>query len=75
MGVKKMSLHQTGFQEVLAAAELTAQAPEDLALIGVQPEELENFGGPITPTVQAQIPAAIELALQWLKRWGVEPML
>jgi hydrogenase maturation protease len=74
MGVKKMSLHQTGFQEVLAAAELTLQAPEDLVLVGVQPEELENFGGPITQTVLAQMPAAMELALKWLKRWGVEPL-
>ena len=28
MGAKKMSLHQTGFQEVIAAAALTGQCPE-----------------------------------------------
>ena len=29
MGAKKMSLHQTGFQEVLAAADLTGKLPEE----------------------------------------------
>ena len=38
MGAKKMSLHQTGFQEVIAAAALTGQWPERLLMIGVQPE-------------------------------------
>src|SRR5512139_1088406 len=34
MGAKKMSLHQTGFQEVLALAELLGQCPRELLLIG-----------------------------------------
>jgi len=37
MGAKKMSLHQTGFQEVLSLAQLTEQYPEQVLLIGCQP--------------------------------------
>jgi len=42
MGCKKVSLHQTGFQEVLAMAEMMGDAPERLLLIGVQTEEIED---------------------------------
>lgn len=73
MGVRKMSLHQTGFQDVLAAAELTGRLPETLVLIGVQPEELNDFGGGLRDAVKMQIPAAVDLALCWLRRWGVAP--
>jgi len=73
MGVKKMSLHQTGFQEVLSAAELTGKLPGELVLIGVQPEELEDFGGSLRAIVKAQLGPALDLALTWLQRWGAEP--
>ncbi len=73
MGAKKMSLHQTGFQEVLAAAELTGQLPGELILIGVQPAELEDFGGSLREVVKAQLPAALDLGLAWLERWGARP--
>lgn len=71
MGAKKMSLHQTGFQEVLMAAELTDKLPAELVLIGVQPEELEDYGGSLRDIVKAQMQPALALALDWLARWGV----
>ncbi|MGO9546316.1 MAG: HyaD/HybD family hydrogenase maturation endopeptidase [Rhodomicrobium sp.] len=71
LGVKKMSLHQTGFQEVLATAELLGKAPAHLCLIGVQPAELDDYGGSLRPQVKAQIPAAIDEALDYLKRFGI----
>lgn len=70
MGAKKMSLHQTGFQEVLMAAELTGKLPAELVLIGVQPEELEDYGGSLRDVVKAQMVPALNLALDWLERWG-----
>lgn len=70
MGAKKMSLHQTGFQEVLMAAELTGKLPAELVLIGVQPVELEDYGGSLRDAVKAQIPAALDIAMRWLERWG-----
>lgn len=74
MGAKKMSLHQVGFQETLAAARLTEQYPARLTLIGVQPRELEDYGGGLTPEVQACVPTALEIGLDELRQWGVTPM-
>ena len=71
MGVKKMSLHQTGFQEVIACASLGGKLPESMVLIGVQPEHLEDFGGSLRDSVKAQIPHALDIALAWMARWGI----
>ena len=71
MGAKKMSLHQTGFQEVLAMAQLLDAYPEKLLLIGVQPLELEDYGGSLRPAVKAQIQPALEIALQYLADLGI----
>lgn len=70
MGAKKMSLHQTGFQEVLMAAEMTGKLPAELVLIGVQPEELEDYGGSLRDVVKAQMGPALNKALDWLAHWG-----
>ncbi|WP_370318484.1 HyaD/HybD family hydrogenase maturation endopeptidase [Oricola sp.] len=72
MGAKKISLHQTGFQEVLAMAEMMGDYPKHLLLIGVQPVELEDYGGSLRPEVRAQITPSIEMALEFLAEHGVE---
>lgn len=72
MGVKKMSLHQTGFQEVLMAAELLGRLPESMVLIGVQAEQLEDYGGSLRDSVRAQIDPALAIACDWMQRWGLE---
>nr|WP_242482164.1 HyaD/HybD family hydrogenase maturation endopeptidase [Thiocystis violacea] len=72
MGAKKMSLHQTGFQEVLAMADLLGDYPESLLLVGVQPVELEDFGGSLRPAVKTQIEPAIRAARGFLDRFGVQ---
>ena len=74
MGAKKISLHQTGFQEVLAMADLLGDYPEHLLLIGVQPVALEDFGGSLRPQVKARIAPAIDLALDYLAELGVVPL-
>jgi len=66
LGAKKMSLHQTGFQEVLALAELTGEMPAHLLLIGVQPELIEDYGGGLTNAVAARIEPAIAAAVGYL---------
>ena len=71
MGAKKMSMHQTGFQEVLSSAQLTDDLPESLVLIGVQPELLDDFGGSLRDSVKRQIPAALALARDVLKQWDI----
>ena len=72
IGAKKMSLHQTGFQEVLAMAELLGDYPQHILLVGVQPEELEDYGGSLRPRVRAQIGPAIDAALRWLHAKGID---
>jgi hydrogenase maturation protease len=71
MGAKKMSMHQTGFQEVIACASLADRLPESMILIGVQPEQLEDFGGSLRDIVKQQIPRAIEVALLQMRQWGI----
>jgi hydrogenase maturation protease len=73
MGAKKMSLHQTGFQEVLALAQLAGRYPRQVLLIGCQPEELDDYGGSLRPVVKAALERALDLAVQRLAEWGAEP--
>ncbi len=72
MGAKKMSLHQTGFQEVLASAVLVGRLPAEIVLIGVQPAELEDFGGSLREPLRRCLPQAVETALGVLHDWGIE---
>ncbi|MCB1390113.1 MAG: HyaD/HybD family hydrogenase maturation endopeptidase [Rhodobiaceae bacterium] len=72
LGAKKISLHQTGFQEVLAMAEMMGDYPSHLLLVGVQPVELDDYGGSLRPQVRAQIGPAIDAALAFLSSHGVE---
>lgn len=71
MGAKKMSLHQTGFQEVLAASSLTGKYPKELLLIGVQAANLEDYGGSLTPQIKERIPYCLNVALEQMERWGI----
>lgn len=73
LGAKKMSLHQTGFQEVLALAQLTGGYPDEVLLIGCQPEELDDYGGSLRPVVKAALEDAVALAVQRLREWGARP--
>ena len=71
MGAKKMSLHQTGFQEVLALAEFAGGYPDELLLVGVQPEALEDFGGSLRDVVKDQVEPAVRVALDYLAERNV----
>jgi hydrogenase maturation protease len=71
MGAKKVSMHQTGFQEVLASARLLNGKPEQLALIGVQPKQLDDYGGSLRDITRQRIPEAIDRACSVLHGWGV----
>lgn len=73
MGSNALSLHQVGFQDVLAAAALLGRAPESLTLVGVQPHTLDDYGGGLTPTVAGRVDDAIEVGLAELRAWGLSP--
>lgn len=73
MGVKKMSLHQTGFQEVLSLARLQGWQPAGVVLIGVQPAVLEDYGGSLSDVVKDKLPVAVESATRFLYTWMARP--
>jgi len=73
LGIKKLSLHQTGFQEVLMLAQLTGHYPSKVLLIGCQPEHMMDYGGSLRPVVKAAIEPALAEALRVLTAWGAEP--
>ena len=72
MGVKKVSMHQAGFQEVLMSAQLADEFPEKISLVGVQPELLDDYGGSLRPVVKDRIPEAVAAAIAVLRDWGVK---
>ena len=71
MGAKKMSLHQTGFQEVLMLAKLTERFPGKVRLIGCQPEQIDDYGGSLSEVVRAAMAPALQLGVDTLRDWGV----
>ncbi len=66
----KLSAHQTGLNEVLAIAELQGKAPRRIAVIAVQPQELQDYGGSLTEVCAAQLVPACQAALGVLEEWG-----
>ncbi|MFT0174607.1 HyaD/HybD family hydrogenase maturation endopeptidase [Paraburkholderia mimosarum] len=73
LGVRKMSLHQTGFQEVLMLARLTGRYPRRVLLVGCQPDEVDDYGGSLRPAVKAALERALDLGVERLAAWGGEP--
>ena len=71
LGVGKMSLHQSSFQEVLSLARLLGSSPQSAVLVGVQPQVLRDFGGGLSDIVRAKLPEALAFGLEVLARWGV----
>ncbi len=69
-GRTKMSPHQTGFNDVLALSKMNGRAPEVVVVIGVQPVELNDFGGSLRPVVRQRLAEAVRLAAAQLEAWG-----
>lgn len=72
-GQRPLSLHQTGFTDVLAAAELTGRLPRAITLIGVQYADIDTWGGGLSPAVTATLDPAIEAGLRELQAWEETP--
>jgi hydrogenase maturation protease len=70
----KMSLHQTGFQEVLMLSLLCERYPQSVLLVGCQPEWLDDYGGSLRPCVRAAVEPALQMALAQLRDWGHVPV-
>ena len=72
VGAHKMSLHQAGLQDVIACAKLLGGCAENMLLIGVQPVELEDYGGSLRPAVRSRIDEALALAAEYLVERGFD---
>lgn len=66
----KISPHQIGVSDVLAALQLRGRFPQRLALVGIQPESLET-GVELTPRIAATLPTVLVAVLEELRRAGV----
>ncbi len=66
----KVSPHQAGLADLLAAARLTGVLPERVVLWGMQPASLEP-GLELTPEVEAAMSELEAGVLGELRRWGI----
>ncbi|MEK7992040.1 MAG: HyaD/HybD family hydrogenase maturation endopeptidase [Thiotrichaceae bacterium] len=67
----KLSPHQVGIADVLAAADLIAKSPEKVLLFGVVPENLE-LSTELTPVVAEKLPTLVEHVIKALQQYDVE---
>lgn len=67
----KISPHQIGVSDVLAALQLRERFPKRLTLIGIQPKSLDT-GIELTPEVAATIPEVLAAVVDELRRAGVD---
>ena len=70
----KLSPHQVGLCDVLAALKLTDESPGGLTLIGVQPASLD-LAMELSPQVAAILPDVVAGVVEQLGARGVRPVL
>jgi hydrogenase maturation protease len=66
----KLSPHQISICDVLASLEFIGDKPQDMVLIGVEPDSLE-LGLELTPAVAARIPEMVDMAVAELAARGI----
>lgn len=66
----KVSPHQVGLADVLAAATLTDSMPRNLVLFGVEPLEID-LGMELSAPVAEQMPSLIQMIVDELKIMGI----
>ena len=70
--VTALRLHQAGLQDVIACARLLGGCAQRMLLVGVQPVELEDYGGSLRPAVRSRIDEALALAAEYLVERGFD---
>jgi hydrogenase maturation protease len=66
----KLSQHQVTFQEVLGLANIRGHLPENLHLVGIQPEDL-SIGLELSSTIEYALPEVVSKACVVLADWGL----
>jgi hydrogenase maturation protease len=67
---QKMSMHQLGLQDLMAASILRGTMPEKVVLWGMVPAQIE-LGTELSPRCAAALPRLVEAALGELAGWGI----
>ena len=62
------SVHEVGLSDLMDALRLSGQLPENRALIGIEPEDMD-WGTEPTATVAAAIPEAAALTQDLVREW------
>lgn len=68
LGAARRSPHEVGLLDLFDIARLTESLPENRALIGIQPANIE-WGMSPTPDVAKGLPLAVEQAVELLGQW------
>jgi hydrogenase maturation protease len=69
LGAARRSPHEVGLLDLFDIARLTESLPENRALIGIQPANIE-WGMSPTPDVEKGLPLAVEQAVELMGQWG-----
>ncbi len=67
----RTSPHEVGLADLLAVAHLRGVAPDEIVLLGMQPDTIE-LGWELSPSVAAHLPALVEAAVAELGHWGAQ---
>lgn len=64
----KASVHQMGFSDLMVAMRLLGDVPEEVVVLGVQPQSTE-WSAELTPPVAKTMDALIDAAISQLRSW------
>jgi len=66
----KVSMHELGFQEVMALMELRGFPIKEIVILGLEPKSL-NISLELSPEIKEKIPQLVEEIVNQLKEWGI----
>jgi hydrogenase maturation protease len=67
----KASLHHLGLLDVIATAKLLGKAPQEICLIGIQPQTID-LGVGLSPLMQEKLGILIDRVLAKLSEWDLK---
>lgn len=65
----KPSVHQLGFADLMISLKLLGEAPQEVVVIGVQPQSTE-WSAELTPPVSASLDELTTLVIEQLRSWN-----
>jgi hydrogenase maturation protease len=64
----KASVHQLGFADLMVALQLLGDSPQEIVVLGVQPESTE-WSAELTPAVHRALAPLVECVISQLESW------